>query len=375
MTVATFDGQAERTALLANAKRIVVKIGSRLLAESPAGRPAAIADQIAYLRGARQAEFLVVTSGAISLGVRALGLPKRPAELPELQAAAAVGQGKLMQYWEHAFSAHSLITGQVLLTHDDVSDRRRFLSARHSLRAMLDFGVIPIVNENDTVANEEIKYGDNDMLSALICNLVSADVLLLLTDVEGLRDQNGQRIPVVRDIDREASPLAGGTTADGVGSGGMASKVQAAKIAGRSRIPTLVVPGRSPNVLAEVLGGADVGTLFIPSAQAISSRKSWIAYGAKPLGRLRVDAGAHAALLGGGSSLLPRGITGVDGHFGQGDIISLVGPGGTEFGRGLAGYSSAELERLAGKHSNEIEPTLGYKYWNEAVHRDDLVIL
>jgi glutamate 5-kinase len=317
----------------------------------------------------------VVSSGAISLGVRALGLPRRPRDLPALQAAAAVGQGRLLQHWERAFDVHDLLVGQVLLTHDDLADRQRFLSARHALRAMLDAGVVPIINENDTVAVEEIKYGDNDLLAALVCNLVSADALILCTDVEGLRDAAGQRIPLVRDIDREAAPLAQGTRADGVGSGGMASKVQAAKAAGRSGIATVVAPGREAAVLREVLGGADVGTLFLPSATKMSSRKHWIAYGARPAGRITVDDGAHQALVSKGRSLLPRGVVSIDGDFDIGDIVSLVNGPGIEFGRGLAGYSAADMRRLQGAHSADIEAILGYKYLDAVVHRDDLVLL
>jgi glutamate 5-kinase len=281
----SFPGAEER-ARLAHARRVVVKIGSRLLRDSPVGRTAAIADEIAALRKERGTQVTVVSSGAIALGMRLLGLPAKPAEIPKLQACAAVGQSVLMQHWERAFSVHDHAVGQVLLTHDDVDDRARFLQARHALEALLEYGAVPIVNENDTVATDEIKFGDNDRLAALVCNLVRADALVILTDVDGLHDADpragGKRIPVVRDIDAEATPVAGGTSVGGVGTGGMASKVQAAKIAAKVGVPTVVAFGRRPDVLASVLGGADLGTIFVPHRQPLAARKHWIAYASGP---------------------------------------------------------------------------------------------
>ncbi len=363
-----------RQAALADVRRVVVKIGSRLLAESPAGRPAAIADQVAQLR-ARGLEVVVVSSGAIALGVRALRLPGRPADLPVLQAAAAVGQSRLMQHWEHAFAAHDLVIGQVLLTHDDLGDRRRFLSARHTLRALLDHGVVPIINENDTVATEEIKFGDNDQLSALVVNLTSADLLVMLTDVEGLRDATGVRMPIVADIEREAAPVAGASTRDGVGSGGMASKVGSARMVTRTGVPAVVAPGRVPTVLTDLLAGVDVGTLFLPGADVLSSRKHWIAYGARPAGKLTVDDGARRALVEHGRSLLPRGVVKVDGEFAVGDTVSVLTGDGTEVARGFVSYGATDLRKIQGLHSGEIEGILGYRSVDEAIHRDDLVLL
>jgi glutamate 5-kinase len=364
--------------MLGGAQRLVVKVGSRLISDSPAARPAAIADELAALRAARGVEAVVVSSGAITLGVRALGLAQRPTEMPMLQAVAAVGQRALLQHWEHAFAAHRILIGQVLLTHDDIGDRTRFLNARHALRALLGAGVVPIINENDTVAVEEIRYGDNDLLAALVCNLVSADALVVLTDVDGLHDAapsaGGKRIPVVRDVDTEAAPVAGGAVRGGVGSGGMASKVQAARMANRSGIPAVVAPGRDPRVLARVLAGEDVGTLFVPGTR-IPSRKHWIAYGGRPAGRIRVDAGARRALTELGRSLLPAGVTEVAGGFSIGDMVSILDDTGAEFARGLTSYGADELQRIKGKHSSDIAATLGYKYVDEVVHRDDLVIL
>jgi glutamate 5-kinase len=366
---------AER-AQLTSARRVVVKIGSRLIAEAPASRPATIADQVAELRR-RNLEVVIVSSGAIALGLPRLKLAQRPTELPALQAAAAVGQSRLMQNWEHAFGAHSIEIGQVLVTHDDLGDRRRFLSARLTLRALLDRGVVPIINENDTVATEEIKFGDNDQLAALVCNLVSADVLVILTDVEGVRDATGVRMPIVHDIDREAVPVAGGSTS-GVGSGGMASKVGSARIVTRTGVPAVVAPGREPDVIVRVLAGADVGTLFVPpraGAGVLSSRKHWIAYGAKPSGKLTIDDGATRALRDGRKSLLPAGIVAVEGDFELGDTVSIITGSGVEVGRGLTAYPAADLRKIRGLQSGAIEATLGYKGIDEAIHRDDLVIL
>jgi glutamate 5-kinase len=320
-------------------------------------------------------EVVIVSSGAIALGVKRLRLATRPTELPGLQAAAAVGQSRLMQAWEHAFAAHERTIGQILLTHDDLGNRRRFLSARLTLRALLDQGVVPIINENDTVATDEIKFGDNDQLAALVCNLISADLLIILTDVEGVRDASGVRMPVVFDIEREAAPVAGGSSKDGVGSGGMASKVSSARIVTRTGVPAVVAPGRLPTVLVDVAAGKDIGTLFVPGAEVLSSRKHWIAYGAKPNGQIVVDAGAVRAMAEQGRSLLPAGIVGVDGSFDAGDTVSVMTEQGREIARGLVAYSVDDLRKIARLQSAEIEATLGYKSLDEAIHRDDLVVL
>jgi len=376
--VVTRQEPVEERAALARARRVVVKIGSRLIAESPVARPASIADEVADLRR-RGVEVVVVSSGAIALGRRVLSMDTKPRDLPTLQAAAGVGQTRLMQSWEQSFAVHRLITAQVLLTHDDLADRRRFLNARHALRAMLDHGVVPVINENDTVAVEEIRYGDNDLLAALVCNLVSADALIILTDVDGVHDappgEGGRRIPVVPDIDIDPAWKVAAADPSGVGSGGMASKVQSARSAARHGVRTVVVAGKRPDVLRDTLAGADLGTLFIPSRERMSSRKHWIAYGARPVGQLVVDEGAYRAVGSKGKSLLPVGIIEVKGTFEQGDIIGLVSEQGIEFARGLAGYSATDLRRLKGLQSADIEATLGYKYLDEVIHRDDLVLL
>lgn len=361
---------------LGRVKRLVIKIGSRLINEDAVGRPAALAAEVAVLR-AEGRQVVVVSSGAIALGRQALGMTERPKELPRLQAAAAVGQGRLMQAWERAFVVHSVPVGQVLLTHDDVRDRGRFLAARHALFALLELGAVPIINENDTVATDEIKFGDNDSLAALVCNLVGAEALVILTDVNGLHDADpragGIRIPIVRDIDREATAASGTTSS--VGTGGMASKVQAAKIAGRSGVPTVVAEGRRADIVQAILAGEDVGTLFIPTDERLASRKHWIAFALRPNGMLVVDAGAATALVDKRKSLLASGIRSVSGNFAAGDAVSIVDEAGRELARGLAGYAANEIERIRGKRSADIELLLGYKNLDEVVHRDDLVIL
>lgn len=369
------SASADPRLCLRDARRIVIKIGSRLIAESPVGRPAALADQIVALR-ADGREVVVVSSGAIALGIRRLRLPARPTELPGLQAAAAVGQSRLMAHWEAAFAVHDVAIGQVLLTHDDMGDRRRFLSARHTLRALLDQGVVPIINENDTVATEEIKFGDNDQLAALVCNLVSADLLVILTDVEGVRGADGIRMPIVHDIERQAAPVAGGSRGDGVGSGGMASKVASARIVTRTGVPAVVAPGRQADVLPQLVAAADVGTLFVPGADVLSSRKHWIAYGAKPAGQLTIDAGAVRALVEQHRSLLPAGVVAIAGEFAVGDTVSVHGPDGRELARGLCGFASDELAKIRGQQTASIEALLGDSRGPaEVIHRDDLVIL
>ncbi len=369
---------AEPRAALRGVRRVVVKIGSRLVA-GHRGMTGAVAADVRALRE-RGVQCVVVSSGAIAFGVRDLELPERPRDLPRLQAAAAVGQGRLVDEWRRAFSAHGLTAAQVLLTHDDVRSRGRYLNARHTLLALLDLGAVPVINENDTVSVDEIKFGDNDRLAALVCSLVEADLLVILTDVDGLYDADpaagGHLIPEVRDIDREAVPVAGGTTS-GVGTGGMASKVQAAKIAGRFGVPTIVASGRRARPVVPLVDGAPEGTVFWPSLSRLQSRKHWIAYALKPAGRLVVDAGARRALVEGGKSLLPSGVAAVEGSFEAGEAVAILEAGGGEFARGLSAYSSHEIEQIRGHRSDEIRDQLGMRssYGDEVVHRDDLVLL
>jgi glutamate 5-kinase len=360
---------------LRSVRRVVIKIGSRLLAEDVEGRVATLAAEVRALAD-RGVKSVIVTSGAIALGVRRLNLPSRPKTMPGLQAAAAVGQGHLIQFWERALSSVGLASGQVLLTHDDVRDRRRYLNARHALAELLTLGAVPVINENDTVSVDEIKFGDNDRLAALTTSLVEAEVLCILTDVEGLHDgdpKNGAKlISEVHDIDKIRS-FAGGTS--GVGTGGMTSKVQAAEVAGRFGVITLVASGRRERPVTSLLDGETAGTVFWPQVSRLQSRKHWIAYALKPSGALVVDAGARRALVEGGKSLLPSGVRGVRGRFGAGEAVSILDESGAEFARGLCGFDSDEIEKIAGRKSGELETLLGYRPADEVIHRDDLVVL
>ncbi|MSP63329.1 MAG: glutamate 5-kinase [Myxococcales bacterium] len=364
-------------ARLRTARRVVIKIGSRLVAGDPVGLTGSVAAEVVRLRQ-RGIEALVVSSGAIAFGVKDLGLAERPRDLPRLQAAAAVGQSRLVLEWIRAFAAERITVGQVLLTHDDVRSRTRYLNARHTLSALLALRVVPVINENDTVSVDEIKFGDNDRLAALVCSLVDADLLVILTDVEGLHDadphQGGRLIHEVNDIDREAAPVAGGSTS-GIGTGGMASKVEAARIAVRFGVPTVVASGRRERPVTPILDGEEVGTVFWPTVSRLQSRKHWIAYALKPVGRLTVDEGARRALIEGGRSLLPSGITAVAGRFEAGEAVAISDGADREFARGLAAYSSDEIDRIRGRRTADLEELLGYRSLDEVIHRDDLVLL
>jgi glutamate 5-kinase len=357
---------------------VVVKIGSRLLAEDAAGRAGTLAAEARALRD-RGVQTVIVTSGAIALGWKRLGLSERPRTMPGLQAAAAAGQGRLIQVYEAALSAHGLTAAQVLLTHDDVRDRRRYLNARHALNELLSLGAVPVINENDTVSVDEIKFGDNDRLAALTTSLVEADALVILTDVDGLYDgdpKSGARlIPEVHDIDRQARPVAGGSSTSGPGTGGMSSKVEAARVAGKFGVVTLVTSGRRERPVTLLLEGAEEGTVFWPSVSRLQSRKHWIAYALRPSGTLVVDAGARKALTDGKKSLLPSGVTAVKGRFGAGEAVSVTDAEGHEFARGLCAFDSEEVEKIAGHQSSEIEGLLGYRASLEVINRDDLVLL
>ena len=361
-------------------RRVVVKIGSRLIAEDPLARTLALASEAKALV-ARQVAVAFVSSGAIALGRAVLGMTEKPRELPLLQAAAAIGQVRLMEEWTRALGYRGLAAGQVLLTHDDVRSRRRYLAARQTLSALFSLGAVPVINENDTVSVDEIKFGDNDRLAALVCSLVEAELLIILTDVEGLHDadprEGGVLIAEVNDIDTEAAPVAGGTTSGptGLGTGGMASKVAAARIAGRFGVPTVVASGRRERVVASILDGEPIGTVFWPSVSRLQSRKQWIAFVLKPAGRLLVDEGARLALLHSGRSLLPSGVVAVEGSFGEGEAVAIVGPDGAEFARGLTAFSSEDLARIRGRKSHEIAAILGAPTVDEVVHRDDLAIV
>jgi glutamate 5-kinase len=368
---------------VARARRAVVKIGSNVLAGNGGLREErlrALAAEIAALvAGGRQ--IVVVTSGAVAAGAARLGRAGSGRGIEWRQAAAALGQIGLMAAYERAFAAHARQVAQVLLTHADLADRRRYLNARHTLRALLDLGVVPIVNENDTVAVEELKFGDNDNLSALTAALVEADVLVILSDVAGLHtsdprlDTTAPIVPVVRAADEAVQRAAGPSRSD-VGTGGMASKLAAAGKAAVAGIPTVIADGTRDGVLAAVFDAAvEVGTLVLPDGDRLGRRKHWIAYTLKPAGTLHVDEGAERALARGGRSLLPSGVARVEGGFGVGDCVRCVGPTGREFARGLVNYTATEVEKIKGVHTREIEQLLGYKGSDEVIHRDDLPLL
>jgi glutamate 5-kinase len=367
--------------LLARARRVVVKVGSNVLA-GPNGlrreRVRSLAREIAALLDAGR-QVVIVSSGAVAAGAPRLG-PRR-GRIEWRQAAAAVGQIGLMAAYERAFATHRRQVAQVLLTHADLADRRRYLNARHTLRTLLDLGIVPIVNENDTVAVEELRFGDNDDLSALTAALIEADVLVVLSDVAGLftadphLDPSAELMAVAR-VDDPTVARAAGPSLAGVGTGGMASKLAAAAKAAAAGIATVITDGTRRGTLAAVFDPArEAGTLLLADGDPLAHRKYWIAYTLKPAGAVHVDEGAERALAKGGRSLLPTGVRRVEGGFGVGDCVRCVGPSGDEFARGLVNYGAVELARIMGCHTREIERLLGYKGSDEVIHRDDLVLL
>ncbi len=362
-------------------RRAVVKIGSNVLA-GPDGlrapRIRALARQIAAVAGDGR-QVVVVSSGAVAAGGPGLG--GRRGQLAWRQAAAAVGQPNLMAIYAQAFRRHGRTVAQVLLTHADLADRRRYLNARQTLRTLLALGAIPIVNENDTVAVEELQFGDNDNLSALTASLVEADLLVILSDVAGLHDADPRReraaslIPLARARDAALLDVAG-PASSGVGTGGMASKMAAARTAAAAGIPTIIAHGARRDVLRAVFDpGVAIGTLLLADGDRLARRKHWIAHTLKPAGTLHLDAGAVRALAQGGRSLLPSGVRAVDGRFGVGDCVRCVGPDGVEVARGLAGYAADDLARITGLQTRDVPAVLGYKARDEVIHRDDLVLI
>jgi len=371
------------TTPLARARRIVVKIGSSLLTNAGAGLDrSAIAEwvrQVAQLRG-RGVEVLVVSSGAIAEGMKRLHWTRRPDAVHELQAAAAVGQMGLVQMWESCFSEVGLHTAQVLLTHEDLGDRRRYLNARTTLKTLVALGAVPIINENDTVVVDEIRFGDNDTLGALVTNLIEADALVILTDQNGLYSADPRKDPAAQLVERGAAGdaalerMAGGA-GSAIGKGGMITKVLAAKRAARSGAHTAIAWGRAPDVLVRLFAGESVGTLLEAQTPPVAARKQWLADHLKPSGRITLDAGAVKALVADGKSLLAIGATAVDGQFERGEVVSVAGPDGREIARGLVNYGSTETAKILRKPTSEIEAALGYVAEPELIHRDNLVVL
>jgi glutamate 5-kinase len=372
-----------RDELLTRAKRIVIKIGSRLIASRATGLRAdqieRLADEIAVLRTSGR-EVLVVSSGAIVSGIKKLQLKEYPKSLPVKQAAAAVGQSRLMWAYEKAFERLGIQVAQILLTHEDLADRRRFLNARYTLTALIGFGVLPIINENDTVAVEEIRVGDNDTLASEVAHLVDADLLVILSDVDGLYTDNPQKnpsatlIPLISEITDEVERRAGGSGSF-EGTGGMATKVRAAKKVGEYGVSTLIVNGERPGLLPSVLAGGPGGSLFLARERRLTSRKHWIAFTLRPRGQVRLDQGAVEALTKRGKSLLASGIVEVAGQFEAGDPVGCLDPDGKEFAKGLVNFSSELLNRMKGLKTQDIQQQIGLQEYEEVIHRDNLVIL
>ena len=372
-----------RHAILNGCKRIVVKVGSHVIAAQKTGLNVYALKRIAknvLEAKASGYDVVMVSSGAIVSGIQKLGLAPRLTSLPLKQAAAAVGQGHLIRAYDHAFEAAGQQVAQILLTNDDMMNRERFLNARHTITALLKLGVIPIVNENDTVSVDEIKFGDNDTLAGMVANLIDAQLLIILSDVDGLYSEDPRRnpdailIPTVRKVTPEIEKLATGA-ASVEGTGGMASKVEAAKRMSASGVSTLIINGKRAGSMSDVLAGKEVGTVFLPQKVHRTSRKHWIAFIRKTKGQLTLDDGAAKAVLQRGKSLLPAGVTAIDGEFDHGDAVSCTDKAGHEIARGLVNYSSSALAQVKGLKTGEIKQVLGYKDYDEVIHRDNMVIM
>jgi glutamate 5-kinase len=362
---------------LGRIRRIVVKIGSGVIAGGGRLRPKVVADlayDVSVLRHQGH-QITMVVSGAVAAGYQPLGFDAPPTEVVDRQAAASVGQHKLMSVFAAAFARHRLPVAQLLLSADDIEHRRRFLSARHTLHTLLSRGAVPIINENDALSDDEIKVGDNDHLAALVTSVVSADLLIILSRVPGLCSDGGHgpvipQVDIGSDIDEHIS-LA--VSASGVG--GMVAKVAAARLASRWGVPTIIADGTRQGMLQRVIGGESVGTVFVPSADRLPERKQWIAVRSRSLGVLRVDAGATEALTQRGASLLPTGVVEVQGDFRMGERVDIHDESGRAIAVGLASYAADEIRRLRGRRQSEIRSVLGYEYVKEIVNRDDLVLL
>ncbi len=364
-------------------RRWVIKIGSALLTSDGQGLNREVLapwlDQMTALRHGG-ADLVLVSSGAVAEGMARMGWKRRPQTLHELQAAAAIGQMGLIRAYEDGFDQRGLRTAQVLLTRDDLVDRNRYLNARTTLRTLLTLGVIPVINENDTVATDELRFGDNDTLAALVANLIEADLLVLLTDQDGLFDRDprfsaeASLIPETR-VDNPLLDAVAGGSASGLGLGGMVTKVRAARLAARSGTPTVIAPGRGQGVLTRLRAGEPVGTLLTPVQEAQAARKQWLAGHLVVRGRLTLDAGAVQALRTQGTSLLAVGVTAVKGGFERGEVVACLDPDGREVARGLVNYDAQETARIAGQPSSRFETILGYLNEAELIHRDNLVLV
>jgi glutamate 5-kinase len=370
-----------RTNLLAHVRRVVIKIGSGVIS-GKAGldleRIAVLCEDVHALRR-KGYEVILVSSGAVAAGKADLGIVGKPPTIPLKQAAAAIGQSRLMRVYKESLRRHGITAAQILLTRDDLANRRRYLNARNTLMELLAHGVVPIINENDTVVVDEIRFGDNDNLSAMATNLVEAQLLVILSDVDGLFDSDPRHnseaklVPEVERISAEIEAMAG-TELTELGTGGMMTKLKAARRATLFGAGTVIINGRNPHNLRALFEGQELGTYFLPARDPMAARKHWIAFTKKPKGRLLLDAGACRAVTENGKSLLPSGISQIDGSFERGDAVRLCSLDGSEFAKGVTNYNAAELNRIIGRKTGEIEAILGYKYGDEVVHRDNLVI-
>jgi glutamate 5-kinase len=371
-----------RDQILKNVKRVLIKIGSAVLTGSDGLDREIIqhlVDQIAALTK-KGVQIVMVTSGAIASGKHRLGITTPLKSIPQKQAAAAIGQGRLMRVYSNAFAKHDIYVGQILLTMSDLTDRRRFLNIRNTLSSLMDWGVIAIINENDTVAIDEIKFGDNDNLASMIANIVEAHLVINLTSTPGLFDRNpasskdAKLIPLVREITEEIEAAASeeGTS---VGTGGMKSKVMAAKKVTAFGIPYIIAPGKEKDVLLRIFDGTELGTLFLPMSEHLNSRKYWIAFTLRSRGLLGIDNGAKCAIVEEGKSLLPSGIVSVEGDFAVGDPVTCIDREGVPLAKGLVNYTAEDIRKIMGLRTSRIEQVLGHKDYDEIIHRDNLAVI
>ncbi len=373
--------QLTRHALLSPVRRLVVKVGSGVLTAEEglnAEVISGLADDIMALRRAGK-EVILVSSGAIASGLRKVGMSRRPKSISQQQAMAAIGQSSLMRAWENSFEPYGQKVAQILLTRDDLTHRGRYLNARNTIFALLGWQVLPIINENDTVVVDEIKFGDNDNLSAMVTNLTESQLLVNLTDINGLYDKDPRTsgdaclIGVVDEISRDIIKFAGSIPGF-LGTGGMASKIRAAEKVSHGGVPTIIANGLRSGILGRIFSGQEEGTLFLPRDIPLCSRKHWIAFTKAPRGLLVIDEGAEKAILANGKSLLPSGIRDVQGRFSLGDKVAVVGENGHELAVGMVNYHSGDIRKIMGLKSHEIEAALGFKHEDEVIHRDNLVV-
>lgn len=373
--------KSDRKKSFDNAKRVIVKVGSNVLTENSGlnlNVVRSMSRQICRLID-RGLEVILVTSGAMAAGIRKIGLAKRPDEIPKRQAVSAVGQASLIMEYEHAFDRYGIKVAQILLTSEDLNHRKRYLNARNTLNTLLSWQVIPIINENDTVAVESIKFGDNDNLAAMIALLMDADLLIILTDIDGLyasdprTDPDAELIPTVTSYKKSIEKMAGSIPGS-LGTGGMLSKIKAAKKVTSAGVPMVIANGNAPDILEKLFDGGDCGTFFVPQSERLPSRKCWIGYSLKPEGVIIIDQGAATAVLKRGKSLLPSGIVAVEGDFGIGAAVEFKTAASDVLGTGLVNYGASDIRKIMGLQSRQILERLGEKPYDEVIHRDNLVI-